>query len=123
MLNFIKNIFAKPYTCCMELYTSYGCYLSIHHPSEGLIDGFKEFFKRNHFLIAHNMFDEEWEEKIKLEEIYKKLLLIYKFDSEDKNLVIVYKNHKKVYLPNGSYVPLPPRSIFVYDSSKLKVSY
>lgn len=122
-MNIINKFFAKPYTCCMELHSQYGCYLSIHHPSNDSVSGFKEFFSRNHFIIAHNMFDEKWEEKIILEEIYKKLIFTYEFDPTDQNIIIVYKNHKKVYLPNGFYVPLPPRSIFVYDLSKLKVSF
>lgn len=107
----------------MELHNQYGCYLSISFPSEDSIDGFRKFFNENYFLIAHNMFAEEWDEKTKLEEIYKKLLLIYEFDPEEKNICIVYKNHKKVYLPNGFYIPLPPGSIFVYDSKKVKVSF
>ena len=122
-MNLINKFLSKPYTCCMELHNEYECYLSIHHPSLNSIEGFKKFFNQNHFLIAHNMFDEEWEENIKLEEIYKKLLIIYDFDPNNKDIVIVYKNHKKIYLPNCFYVPLPPRSIFVYDKSKLKVSY
>lgn len=123
MKDLINKFFAKPYTCCMEIHNQYGCYISIHHPSIDSIDGYKEFFKQNNFLIAHNMFDEEWEEKIQIEEIYKKLLLIYEFDPKNQNLIIVYKNHKRVYLPNNTYVRLHSRSVFVYDSSKLTVSF
>ena len=119
----LNKLLAQPYTTCMEVHNEYQCNISISHPSETSIEGFKKFFNENHFLIAHNMFDEDWEEKIKLEEIYKKLLLIYEFDPNDENIIIVYKNHKKVYLPNNFYVPLPPRSVFVYDSSKLKIHY
>lgn len=123
MLNLLSKLFSKPYTCCMELHNEYGCYISIVHPSLNSIDGFKKFFNQNHFLIAYNMFDEEWDEKIQLEEIFKKLLSIYNFDLNNKDIVIVYKNHKKIYLPNNFYVPLPPRSVFVYDRSKLKIFY
>ena len=119
----INRFYAKPYKTCMELHNDYQCYISSSHPSETSIEGFKKFFDENHFLIAHNMFDDDWDEKTKLEEIYKKLLLIYEFDPHNKNIIIVYKNHKKVYLPNNLYVPLPPRSVFVYDCSKLKVHY
>jgi hypothetical protein len=106
----------------MELHNEYGCYISVAHPSQTSIEGFRKFFNENHFLIAHNMFDEKWDEKTKLEEIYKKLLLIYEFNSLD-NIIIVYKKHKKVYISNNLYIPLPPRSIFVYDSSKLEIYY
>lgn len=123
MKNLLNKFFAKPYSCCMEQHGEYKCYVSINHPSVDSIDGFRKFFDENHFLIAHNMFDEEWDNKTKLEEIYKKLLLIYEFDPKDKNICIVYKDHKKVYLPNGFYVSLPPRSIFVYDLNKVKISY
>jgi hypothetical protein len=107
----------------MELHNQYGCYISIHHPSENSVDGFKNFFEKNHFIIAHNMFDEEWNEKTQLEEIFKKLILIYNFDKNNENIIVVYKNRKRVYLPNEYYVNIPPRGIFVYDKSKLKVSY
>jgi len=123
MNNLLNKFFTKPYQCCMELHIQYDCYISVYHPSTDSIDGFRKYYEQNHFLIAHNMFELEWDENIKLEEIYKKLLLIYEFDPEDKNIFIVYKNHKKVYLPNRLYVPLPPRSVFVYDSSKIKVSF
>lgn len=123
MKNLLSKFVSKPYTCCMEMYNDYGCYISIIHPSTDSIDGYRKFFNQNHFLIAYNMFDEDWDERTKLEEIYKKLLFLLEFDPKDNNICIVYKNHKKVYLSNGFYVPLPPRSIFVYDSNKVKISY
>lgn len=107
----------------MELHTQYGCFLSLHIESEKPDQGFKKFFEENHFLIAHNMFDDEWEEKVQLEEIIKKLLLVYEFEPQDDNIKIVYKDHKRVYLPNKLFVPLPPRSVFVYDSSKIEVLF
>jgi len=122
MLNLFHKLFAKPYTTCMELHNDYGCYISISHPSQTSVKGFRKFFNENHFLIAHNMFDEKWDEKTKLEEIYKKLVLIYEFDSKDNNICIVYKNHKKVYF-NEFFVALPKRSIFAYDKTKLKVNF
>lgn len=122
-MRFVKKLLAKPYTCCMERYNDYGCYISIVHPSVDSIEGFKKFFAENHFLIAHNMFDEKWDEKTKLEEIYKKLLLIYEFDPNDKNICIVHKKHKRIYFSDKLFVPLPSRSIFVYDSSKVNVFF
>lgn len=105
----------------MELHTGYNCYVSIEHPSEDTVDGLRKFFNTNHFIIAHNMFEEDWSDQIKLEEIYKKLLLIYQLNPEDENICIVYKDHKRVYIREKQFVPLPPRSVFVYDSSKVDV--
>jgi len=122
MKNLILKLFTKPYNCSMELHKHYGCYVSPYQPAD-YSESLREFFKRNHFLIAHNMFDENWDEKTQLEEIYKKLLLIYQFDPNNQDIIIVYKNHKKVYLPNGFYVPLPQKSVFVYDKGKIKVIY
>jgi hypothetical protein len=123
MIFWIRKLFAKPYIIGMELYNKYGCYISIDFSSSSPDEGFIDFFNKNHFLISHNMFDENWEDKIKLEQITTKLLSIYNFNPNDQNIIIVYKNHKRVYLPNGDYVSLFPGSVFVYDKSKLKISY
>ena len=123
MIKLIKKLFSTPYECCMELHNQFGCYISIIHPSYDSIDGFRKFFNENHFLIAHNMFDETWDDKIKLEEIFKKLILIYDFDSKDEDIVIVYKNHNKVYLPNNKFVCLSSRSIFVYNKKKINIFF
>jgi hypothetical protein len=122
MIDFIRKFFIKtPYTCCMELHNELGCYLSLRIPSIGPIEGFRAFFWENHFLIAHRMFDPEWEDKIQLEEIYKKLLFVYDFDPKDKNLMIV-RGEKKVYIPERKiYIPLPPGGVFVYDKNQLKI--
>lgn len=125
MINFIKKLFHRePYVCCMEMCNQFSCYCSIDPPcppaGEG---GAKEFFEKYHFSVIHNMFDPEWEEKIQLEEIYKKLILIYEFDPQNENVQIVYKNHKRVYLPNKKYVPIQPGTVFIYDSSKIKIKY
>lgn len=122
MINLFRNFFAKPYTCPMELHNEYGCYISAYHPAD-YIESFREFFKRNNFIIAHNMFDEKWDEKIKLEEIFKKLIMIFNFNPNDENIILVYKKHKKVYLPNRYYVDIPTGGIFVYDKSKINISY
>lgn len=108
----------------MEMHNKFNCYVSIDPkgPSCGE-GGVIKFFDKNHFLIAHNMFDLDWDEKTKLEEIVKKLVLICDFDLNDKNIAIVHKRHKRVYLPNGHYVPIPPRGIFVYNKLKLEVFY
>mgnify|MGYP001017580803 CR=1 FL=1 len=80
MINWIRKFFIKtPYVCCMELHNILECYLSLKIPSIGPIEGFRGFFHENHFMIGHRMFDPEWDDSIKLEEIYKKLILIYIF--------------------------------------------
>lgn len=122
MIKWILKFFIKtPYTCCMEFNCRFGCYLSLQIPSVGHEEGIRDFFAENHFLIAHRMFDPEWENKIQLEEIYKKLLFLYNFHPKDKNIIIIM-GEKKVYIPERKiYIPLPPGGVFVYDKSKLKV--
>ena len=72
-------------------------------------------------MIGHRMFDPEWDNKIQLEEIYKKLLFVYDFNPKDENLIII-RGKDKVYIPERKfYVPLPPGSVFVYDKSRLKI--
>lgn len=124
-MNFIKKLFHRePYVCCMEMHNKFNCYCSIEHPCPPVdAGGAREFYDKYHFGIIHNMIDPEWDEKIQLEEIYKKLILIYNFDSDEKNLQIVYKGHKRVYLSNKKFVPLIPGSIFIYDKTKLKVKF
>lgn len=122
MFNWIRKFLTrKPYTCCMELHNEFGCYVSIYHPSKDSIDGFNKFFKENYFLIVHNIFDSNWEDKIKLEEIHKKLTSMIEFDCDDKNLIIVY-NEKKVYIKEH-YILIPSGGIFVYDKTKVDVIY
>lgn len=124
MLNFFRKLLSKEYTPpWIELHNQFSCYLPLAFSTKTSEEGAKKFFDDNHFIIAYNMFDEEWEEKIILEEIFKKLLIIYNFDPNDSNIIIVYKNHQKVYLPNLQYVTIPPRGVFVYDKSKLEVFY
>jgi len=124
-MNFIQKLFHRePYICCMEMHNKFECYCSIEPPcppaGEG---GAKEFYDKYHFSILHNMIDPEWDDKIKLEEIQKKLILIYGFTPDDEDVMIVYKNHKKVYLPNKKYVSIQPGTVFIYDSSKIKIKY
>lgn len=123
-MNIFKIFSRKEFICeCIELHNEYKCILPIKLPSEDFISSAIQFYEENNFTIVYNIIDPEWEEKIQLEEIYKKLILIYNFDPKDDNIVIVYKNHKKVFLPNNFYINIPPGAVFVYDKSKLKVSY
>lgn len=122
MKNLINKFFAKPYTCCMEQHNQFYCYCSIDPPCSSVdTGGAKEFFEKYHYTLIYNMFDPEWEDKIKLEEIYKKLILIYELDPKNENLIIVY-NEEKIYIP-GYYVIIPKGGIFVYDQTKIKVTY
>ena len=112
MINIIRKFFSKPYTPCMELHNVLGCYISIHHPSSGPIEGYNQFFYENHFLVISH---------IKPEQDIKQLLSsVYFFDTNNSNIKIL-KGERKVYLPNKTYITLDKNSVFVYDTSKLKV--
>ena len=112
MFNLFRKIFAKPYTPCMELHNTLGCYISIHHPSSGPIEGYNQFFYENHFLIISNLREEQ--------NVSDVLSSVYSFDMESSNIKII-KGKKKVYLPNKTFVSLDENSVFVYDKTKLKV--
>jgi len=124
ILNFFRKLFSKKYCPpCIELTNRLLCHVFMDPNSSTHEEGAQKFFNTNHFTVAYNMFEEEWDEKVILEEVFKKLILIYNFDPNNPNIIIVYKDHKKVYLPNRLYVDNPPRAVFVYDRSKVKVSY
>ena len=113
MFNLFRKFFIKkPYRCCMELHNALGCYISIHHPSSGPIEGYNQFFYKNHFLIISNLKKEQNVSNI--------LSSVYSFDMNGLNIKMI-KGKKKVYLPNKTFVPLDENSVFVYDTSKLKV--
>jgi hypothetical protein len=107
----------------MELHNKFNCYTSIDFNSESFENGLSKFYETNHFLIFHNIVDDKWDLKIKLEEIYKKLILLCRFDPNNKNIIIVYDTNKKIYLPNNKYTLLPPGGALVYDSSKIRVFF
>lgn len=106
----------------MEQHNKFQCHCSIEPPCQPAGDGGAlEFFNKYHYALIWNMFDPEWDHKTKLEEIFKKLSLIYKFTSEDKDIIIVH-NEEKIYIP-GYYVLIPPGAIFVYDRTKVDVIF
>ena len=113
MFNWIRKfLIKKPYTCCMELHNILGCYISIHHPSSGPIEGYNQFFYENHFSIISNLRKEK--------NVSDVLSSVYSFDMRSSNIKII-KGKKKVYLPNKTFVPLDDNSVFVYDKTKLKI--
>ena len=58
---------------------------------------------------------------VKPEQDIKQLLSsVYSFDINNSNIKIL-KGERKVYLPNKKYITLDKNSVFVYDTSKLKV--
>lgn len=108
----------------MEQHNQFYCWCSIDPPCLSVDEGgAKEFFEKYHYALIYNMFDPEWDDNIKLEEIYKKLILIYDFDPQDSGsgLIIVYKEDK-VYI-SGYCVSIPKGGIFVYDQTKVEVFY
>lgn len=113
MINWIRKIFIRtPYTPCMELHNMLGCYISIHHPSSGPIEGYNQFFYENHFLVISHIKPEQ--------DISQLLSSVYSFDINNPNIKTI-KGKRKVYLPNKTYITLDKNSVFVYDTSKLKV--
>ena len=113
MFNLFRKFFAKPYTCCMELHNLLGCYISIHHPSSGPIEGYNQFFYENHFIIISNIRKEQ--------NISDILSSVYSFGMKSSNIKII-KGKKKVYLPNQTFVTLDENSVFVYDCKKIRVN-
>lgn len=122
MINFIKKIFSKPAQLSYEQDLELKCLMACHHPSENTLDGHKKFFDKHHFTVGHYVYDPEWDEKTKLSSIFLKLLSIYEFNNKS-DIILIHKDHKKIYLPNGHFVELYPGSIFVYDKKKIKVFY
>jgi hypothetical protein len=96
----------------MELHVGLDCYISIHHPSSGSIEGYNQFFYENHFLVISHIKPEQ--------DISQILSSVCFFDILYLNIKII-KGERKVYLPNKTYVSLDENSVFVYDTSKLKV--
>jgi hypothetical protein len=96
----------------MELHNLLDCYISIHHPSPGPIEGYKQFFYENNFIIISNLRKEQ--------NISDVLCSVYSFHMRSSNIKII-KGKKKVYLPNKTFVSLDENSVFVYDTTKIKV--
>lgn len=115
------NDFYQP---TMELWNSLKCYCSIDPPCPPADQGGAlEFFKKYHFSVIANMYRPLWRRKVKLEEIYKKVKIILSDEFDEENLIIVYRKHKKIFLPNGKYISMPYRGVFVYDKSKIEIGF
>jgi len=112
MFNIINKFFSKPYTPCMELHNILGCYISIHHPSSGSIEGYNQFFYENNFLVISQLKPEQ--------DISQILSSVYSFDTKNPNIKII-RGKRKIYLPNKTYIELDEDSVFVFDRKKLKV--
>lgn len=120
MWNLIRKFFAKPYQCCMEQHNQFYCYCSIDPPCSAADEGgAKEFFEKYHYALLYDMFDLEWDDKIKLEEIFKKLIFIYDFDKTDENIMIVFKEGT-INIP-GYRISIPPGGVFVCDKTKIEI--
>lgn len=119
-MTIIKNIFRKlfykiPYTCCMELCNTLGCYCSIEHPcNPAPYGGAQEFFNKYHFTIIH---------RIKIEELSNKCKKIYTFDLDDENIITIHSTNKRIYLPDKRFILLPADGVFVYDKSKIHIEF
>lgn len=120
MINIFRKLFSKPFKVCTERHETFLCFMSFDPTIPYSKDLYKDFYNKHHFLVGCNMYDVNWDEKIILEEILKKLVCLYGFGPEDKDLMIV-KDPKRIYLPTWEYVDVAPGGIVAYDKSKLKV--
>jgi hypothetical protein len=98
----------------MEFHNILGCYISIHHPSSGSIEGYNQFFYENNFLVISQLKPEQ--------DISQILSSVYSFDMKNSNIKII-RGEKKIYLPNKTYITIDKDSIFGFDRKKLKVFY
>lgn len=116
-----RIIKGTPFECSMELNLYFNCHLSSKFSETGYCDQkILDFFNENHFLIAWNMFDHNWSNEIQAEEIFKKLILIYNFNPNDENLLII-RGPKVIYLSDHQFIKIPNRGVFVYDKTKVEV--
>jgi len=112
------------YHCFMEFNNVFNCWVSFSPLNGNSHDEMMLFYDENHFIIGYDFFDPEWSNEIQAEEIFKRLILLYGFDSNDENLLIV-RGPKTIHLPskNHQFVELKPGSIFVYNKKEIEVEY
>lgn len=108
--------------CIMELNRKLNCWTSISPNDGNSHHEMMSFYDKNHFMIGYDFFDPTWSNEIQSEEIFKKLILLYKFDNNDENTNIV-RGPKVIYFKDRQFVELPPGGVFVYDKTKVKVDY
>lgn len=112
------------YQPTMELWWSLNCYCSIDPPCPPADEGGAlEFFKKYHFSVIANIYNPFWRRKTKLKEIYKRIKIILPDGYDNENLMIVYRHHKKVILPDNRYILMPYRGVIVYDKSKIELKF
>jgi len=110
-----KEVFTPP----MEIHNKFNCYVSIL-PQWGRYEyEHLDFFKKYNFTIAYNIYDPEWENEVQLQQIFKKLMIM--FDFKDLEDLVIERGEKIIHLPDGTYTPIPKGGIIVYDKSKIKV--
>ena len=104
----------------MEMHIKFNCWFSIL-PSRNSSDFERiDFFNKNHFAILENMYDPNWDNEVQIEEIFKKLVILYNFNPNAHN-IIIERGEKKIYLPNKKYAIIPEGGVFVYDILKIKI--
>ncbi len=107
----------------LELHAQFNCWFSFDFESSGDVhDQRLNFFKKNNFLICHNMFDKDWSNEIQAEEIFKKLILLYELKPNDENVIIV-RGPNTIYFPGHRFIKLMEGSVFAYDETKIEVEY
>lgn len=124
-MNWLRKLFnnKKEQMHIMEQHNQLFCYCSIdkNYPP-CTFGGAKLFFKNYHYSVMANMYDPSWDEKVKVEEVLKRVKLILEEQCDD-NTIVVYKKHKKIFLPGERFVRIPRNGIFVYDKTKVNVKF
>lgn len=113
------------YTPTMEYHNHLHCYCSIEPPcSPCTYGGALEFYQKYHFSSIENIYDSDWDQKIRFEEILKRLKIIFEDYLDPENTIIVYKEHDGVILPDDRYLKIPEyNGIIIYDKSKLDMRF
>ena len=110
-----KEVFVPP----MENHNKFNCYISILPQWNRYEYEHLDFFERYNFVIGYNLYDSEWENEVQLEEIFKKIMIMFNF--KDLENLVIERGEKIIHLPDGRYTPIPKGGIFLYDKSKIKV--
>ena len=111
------------YECSMEYNFELNCYSSFTPSGTGNSrQEILDFYNENHFAIGWNFFDPEWSNEIQAEEIFKRIILIYDFNPNDENILIV-RGPKIIFFKNKTFAKIPEKSIFIFDKTKVKIDY
>lgn len=124
-MELLKNLFRKKeeQTHIMEQHNELLCYCSIdkNYPP-CTYGGAKMFYQNYHYSVMANVYDEDWTDDVRKEEVIKRVKIILEDECND-DTVIVYKKHKRIFLENGKFIAIPYQGVFVYDKSEINVKF